>query len=86
MIKKILYLCRKLLHSYAQFQESVRLAAERAAESVRRLIIRLSTSSNEAKSQAFLSQMLPVILNCATQSPIKVNKAFGLVHSPFLYF
>ncbi|PAV70908.1 hypothetical protein WR25_18846 isoform A [Diploscapter pachys] len=60
-------------------KESVRLAAERAAESVRRLIIRLSTSSNEAKSQAFLSQMLPVILNCATQSPIKVNKAFGLI-------
>lgn len=60
-------------------KESVRLAAERTADSLRKLITRLATTSNKAKAEAFLTTFLPIIIEKGVNSTVKATVEFSLV-------
>ncbi|CAD6185669.1 unnamed protein product [Caenorhabditis auriculariae] len=75
MHSKIPDLLETVLRVRDDIKESVRLAADTAAESIKRIISKLATSSN---SNDFLSIVLPLIIGQAVNATVKSNKAFCL--------
>uniref|UniRef100_A0A1I7XTF6 MMS19 nucleotide excision repair protein n=1 Tax=Heterorhabditis bacteriophora TaxID=37862 RepID=A0A1I7XTF6_HETBA len=61
-------------------KESVRLASERTIESLRKLVIKLSTNSSSREiSHKFISQLLPILIEKGLQSSIQINRDFSLL-------